>query len=101
MAFPHSLVTRTAWFVSAVVAVTLISKELRKDDRRSERTTRVTVARERAPKMAPARARVDTENIILSLTMLGDDEAKPVWVKNNKKAGDVIVAALLAFSPVS
>ncbi|MFB3111061.1 MAG: hypothetical protein ACE10G_03415 [Gemmatimonadales bacterium] len=73
MAFPHSLVTRTAWFVSAVVAVTLISRELRKDDRPSERTTRVTVARGRAPQRAPARARVDTENIILSLTMLGDD----------------------------
>jgi len=55
------------------VAVTLISKELRKDDSRSERTMRVTVARERAPQRAPARARVDTENIILSLTMLGDD----------------------------
>ncbi len=75
MAFPHSLITRTAWFVSAVVAVTLISKTLGKDDRRSERTTRVTVARERAPKMVPARARLDTENIILSLTMLGDDES--------------------------
>ncbi len=75
MAFPHSLVTRTAWFVSAVVAVTLISKELRKDDRQPERTIRVTVARERAPARAPARARVDTENIILSLTMLGDDES--------------------------
>ncbi len=73
MAFPHSLVTRTAWFVSAVVAVTLISRELRKDDRPSERTTRVAVARGRAPQRAPARARVDTENIILSLTMLGDD----------------------------
>ncbi len=75
MAFPHSLVTRTAWFVSAVVAVTLISTELRKDDRPSERITRVTVARERAPTRAPPRARVDTENIILSLTMLGDDES--------------------------
>jgi len=77
MAFPHSLVTRTAWFVSAVVAVTLISKKLREDDRRSENTTRVTLVRERAPQLqkAPARARVDTENIILSLTMLGDDES--------------------------
>ncbi len=75
MAFPHSLVTRTAWFVSAVVAVTLISKTLGKDDRRSERTTRVTVVRERAPERALARARVDTENIILSLTMIGDDES--------------------------
>jgi hypothetical protein len=66
------MVTRTAWFVSAVLAVFFIAQKVRPEHRT---TTRTVVVRERAPDKAPAHANVETENIILSLTMLGDDES--------------------------
>ena len=53
-----------------------IVDELKKEKVRPEhRSTKTVVIRERAPDKVPAQARVDTENIILSLTMVGDDES--------------------------
>ena len=71
MAFPHRSVTRVAWFVSAVLAVFFVAQKVRPE----HRTTKTVVIRERAPDKVPAQARVETENIILSLTMVGDDES--------------------------
>jgi hypothetical protein len=73
MAFPHRMVTRTAWFVSAVLAVFFIAQRVRPEHRT---TTKTVVVRERAPRRAPDRAQLDTESIILSLTRVGDNESR-------------------------
>ena len=78
MAFPHSLVTRVAWFVSASVAVILVARGLGRDDDAS--VSQVTVVN-LVPEILPDRVmdldvqRVELENVIVALTMVGDDES--------------------------
>jgi hypothetical protein len=80
MAFPHKLVTRGAWLASGVVLVLVIARRLESDGRQP--VPRVDVpsppAAVRAPR--PTRAvvsagdRVAAEDIILSLTRVGNGE---------------------------
>lgn len=78
MAFPHNLVTRGAWFVSASVAVILVARGLGRDD--DAPVSQVTVVN-LVPEILPERAMewdahlVELENVIVALTMIGDDES--------------------------
>ena len=78
MAFPHHIVIRVSWFVSACVAVILLARELRRDDDASvSQVTSVNLV----PEILPDRAMeldvgpVELENVIVALTMVGDDES--------------------------
>ena len=77
MAFPHQFVTRASWFVSAAVAVMLLTRGMGRDD--DAPVSDVTSAN-LVPEILPDRAmewdadRADLENVIVALTMVGDDE---------------------------
>ena len=78
MAFPHHFVTRVSWFVSAAVAVVLLTRGLRRDD--DVPVSDVTSAH-LVPEILPDRAMewdadlTELENVIVALTMVGDDES--------------------------
>jgi hypothetical protein len=79
MAFPHKLVTRGAWLASGAVLVLVIARRVESDGRQPvPQADEPPPTHVRAP--APTRAvvsagdRVDAKDIIVSLTMVGDDE---------------------------
>ncbi len=78
MAYPHALVVRGAWVVSAIVAVVMISNKFGEDDQDSARQTRPVVAagEVRAAAEPVATARITTKDVIMSITMVGDDESR-------------------------
>ena len=78
MAFPHYFVTRVSWFVSAAVAVVLLTRGLSRDD--DAFVPDVTGAH-LVPEILPDRAMEweadlsGLDNVIVALTMMGDDES--------------------------
>ena len=78
MAYPHGLVVRGAWLVSAIVAMVVISNKLRESDQDAIRQTRpVVAAREvRAAAEPVVTARTAPKDVIVSITMVGDDESR-------------------------
>ncbi len=79
MAYPHGLVVRGAWLVSAIVAVVVISNKLREDDHDAASEIRqvVSVGEGRVAEAPPVpAARTEMKDIILSLAMVGDGESR-------------------------
>ncbi len=78
MAYPHGLVVRGAWLASAIVAVVVISNKLREDDQDTVTQARpVVAASEVRPAAEPvATARAEPKDVIVSITMVGDDESR-------------------------
>ena len=81
MGFPHTFVVRVSWLVSAVVAVLLLAREFRDDDA-ADSPNQVSVVSEvrGVPRARAARPvpklddRMGTDEVIVSLTMVGDGE---------------------------
>ena len=76
MAFPHNLVVRGSWIVSAVVAVILLGRGFQGDDDvvvvTSGQATARTLDGDRSGRST--RDRLDSHDIIVSLAMVEDDE---------------------------
>ncbi len=77
MAYPHGLVVRGAWVVSAIVAVVIIANKLQEDDRDAAEPRRVVAVGEtRAAREPVAPARVEPKDVIVSIAKVGDGERR-------------------------
>ena len=76
MAYPHALVVRGAWVVSAIVAVVMISNKLMEDDHDAVVQMRPVVAAGEVRAAEPVAARTETKDVIVSIAKVGDDESR-------------------------
>ena len=90
MSFPHGLIVRGAWVASAAVAVVMISNKVQHDDESARHVIVVGEAPEAPPappalravpappalRAVPAPPRIGSEDVIMAISMVGDDESR-------------------------